>query len=271
MKEAPPKPIRFGDLGLRLTSGLVLALVALVDLWMGGFWVAALVALALVLMLWELHRMATGDGDPLAPAFVVLGISGAGAVFATLWLGFAAGLACLVAGGGLVFVYGGRWAGWLAGGLGYMGVAMCALIPLRELEPNGIAFVLWLVLVVVATDVGAYFVGRLVGGPRLWPRVSPGKTRSGALGGLAAAAAVGLPLGMWAGLGPIETLFLSLGASAASQAGDLLESAVKRRFGAKDASQLLPGHGGVMDRLDGVMGAVWLVAICGLFGLGSLG
>ncbi len=271
MKDASPKPIRFGDLGLRLASGILLALLALVDLWMGGFWVAALVSVALVLMLWELHRMVTGDGDWLAPVFVVLAISGGGAVFVTLFLGFPAGLACLVGGGALVFAYGGRRAAWLVGGLAYMGGAMCALIPLRNLEPNGILFVLWLIVVVVATDVGAYFVGRLVGGPRLWARVSPGKTRSGAFGGLAAAGLVGLPLGLWAGLGPIETLLLSLGASVASQAGDLLESAVKRRFGVKDASHLIPGHGGVMDRLDGLMGAVWLVAICGLFGFGSLG
>ncbi|WP_299131803.1 phosphatidate cytidylyltransferase [uncultured Amaricoccus sp.] len=271
MKDAPPKPIRFGDLGLRLASGVALALIALVDLWMGGFWVAALVAVALVLMLWELHRMVTGDADLLAPSFVVLGICGAGAVFVTLFLGLPAGLACLVAGGALVFAYGGRRVGWLVGGLGYMGGAMCALIPLRNLEPSGMIVVLWLVVVVVATDVGAYFVGRMVGGPRLWARVSPGKTRSGAVGGLVAAALVGLPLGIWAGLGPVEALLLSLGASVASQAGDLLESAVKRRFGVKDASHLIPGHGGVMDRLDGLMGAVWLLAICGLFGLGSLG
>lgn len=271
MKDAPPKPVRFGDLGLRLTSGVLLAAVAVVDVWMGGFWVAAMVALALVLMLWELHRMATGDGSVDNPTFIVMAISGAASVFVTLFLGIAAGIACLFAGAALVFFYDRSKAAWLVGGLLYMGIAMCAFIPLRHLEPNGVLFVLWLIVVVVATDVGAYFVGRMVGGPRLWARVSPGKTRSGAFGGMAAAVLFGLPLAVWAGLGPVEGAFLSLGTSIASQCGDLLESAVKRRFGVKDASHLIPGHGGFMDRLDGVVGGVWFVAICGMFGLGSLG
>lgn len=271
MRDAPPKPVRFGDLGLRLASGLAMAAVALVDVWLGGFWVALLVALALVLMLWELAQMVTGKGDLDAPAFLMPALAGAAAVFATLVAGIAVGLAVLLVGAALVAVLAGRGSGWMAGGLLYMGVAMCALIPLRHIEPNGILFVLWLILVVVATDVGAYFVGRMVGGPRLWPAVSPGKTRSGALGGLGFAVLVGLPIGMAAGLGPVETAALSLGTSIASQLGDLLESAVKRRFGVKDASHLIPGHGGVMDRLDGVMGGVWFVAICGMVGLGSLG
>ena len=175
-------------------------------------------------------------------------------------------------GAALVFAYAGRRAGWLAGGLVYMGIAMCALIPLRHLEPNGVIFVLWLIVVVVATDVG-----------RLFRR--PDARRSPALaarqpgqdpvrrGGRARrrGGAWACRIGLWAGLGAVETILLSLGASLASQLGDLLESAVKRRFGVKDASHLIPGHGGVMDRLDGVMGGVWFVAICGMFGLGSLG
>lgn len=271
MKDAPPKPVRFGDLGLRLASGLAMAAMAMVDVWLGGFWVAILVALALVLMIWELARMVTGTGDLGAPAFLVPALAGAAAVFATLIAGVSLGIAFLLVGAALAAVLCGRRAGWLAGGLLYMGIAMCALIPLRHLEPNGILFVLWLILVVVATDVGAYFVGRLVGGPRLWPAVSPGKTRSGAVGGLVFAMAVGLPMGLAAGLGAGTTIFLSLGTSIASQLGDLLESAVKRRFGVKDSSHLIPGHGGVMDRLDGVVGGVWFVAICGMVGLGSLG
>lgn len=271
MKDAPPKPVRFGDLGLRLASGVALAAVAAVDVWMGGFWVAALVALALGLMIWEYHRMVTGDAGPDTAAFVVMLVSATASVFLTLMSGIVSGMAMLIAGSVLLAILTRRRGPWLIGGLLYMGVGMCALIPLRHLEPHGVIFVLWLIVVVVATDVGAYFVGRMVGGPRLWPRVSPGKTRSGAFGGLACAVLFGLPMGLWAGLGVVETILLSFGASVASQCGDLLESAIKRRFGVKDSSHLIPGHGGVMDRLDGVVGAVWFVAICGLFGAGSLG
>ena len=125
------------------------------------------------------------------------------------------------------------------------------------------------VLVVVAADVGAYFVGRRVGGRKLWPAVSPGKTWSGAFGGLAAAVVVGLVFS-WLVVGwhPWRMGSLSLGIAVCSQFGDLLESAVKRRFGVKDASRLIPGHGGVMDRLDGVMGGVWFFAICDALGIG---
>jgi len=119
----------------------------------------------------------------------------------------------------------------------------------------------WLVLVVVAADVGAYFVGRSVGGPRLWPAVSPGKTWSGALGGVGLAVAVGVSVGHASGWALPRTGVLSACVAVASQAGDLLESAVKRRFGVKDASRLIPGHGGVLDRLDGAMGALWFVAL----------
>ncbi|TPE53558.1 phosphatidate cytidylyltransferase [Amaricoccus solimangrovi] len=271
MRDAPPKPVRFGDLGLRLVSGLALAAIAATDIWLGGLWSAALLAAILVVMLWELDRMVMA-GMPARPAvFPAMAACAALAVFVTYMRGPLPGVALILLGCAVAAAFGGRRRGWLVGGLLYMGLAVCAMVPLRHLEPNGLFFVIWLIVVVVATDVGAYFVGRLVGGPRLWPAVSPGKTRSGALGGLGFATLVGVPIGLWAGQDVFTAAFLSVGVSIASQCGDLLESAVKRRFGVKDASHIIPGHGGVMDRLDGVIGGVWFVAICGLLGLGSLG
>lgn len=271
MSDAPPKPVRFGDLGLRVVSGLILAAIAFVDIWMGGIWSAGLLAALLVIMLWELERMVQGGLARRPLAFPALAVSGALAVFATYLDGLVLGALLIAAGCLIVALVGGRRRGWLIGGLVYMGIAVCAMVPIRHLEPNGLFFVIWLILVVVATDVGAYFVGRVVGGPRLWPAVSPGKTRSGALGGLAIATLVGVPVGLGVGQDLPTAAFLSVGVSIASQCGDLLESAVKRRFGVKDASHVIPGHGGVMDRLDGVLGGVWFVAICGLLGVGSLG
>ena len=153
-----------------------------------------------------------------------------------------------------------------------MTAAMGALLVFRNREPEGVLLILWLVVVVVAADVGAYFVGRRVGGAKLWPAVSPGKTWSGALGGLAAAGLVGCFFA-WLVVGwhPLRIGLLSLGIAVCSQLGDLLELAVKRRFGVKDASRLIPGHGGVMDRLDGVMGGVWFFAIADSLGIGTFG
>jgi phosphatidate cytidylyltransferase len=268
---AAPRIVRFADLGLRLASGLALAVIAVIDIWAGGAWAAAFIAVILVLMLWEYHRMVTGDGRVAAPGFLVAAVAGIAAIVATAIWGATAGMATLAVGAVAVAVAARRWPGWLAAGYLYMGLAMGALIVLRAKEPEGVWLILWLVLVVVAADVGAYFVGRSVGGPKLWSRVSPGKTWSGAVGGLAAAGLAGLVFGMAVGWNAVWIGGLSLGIAVFSQLGDLLESAVKRRFGVKDASALIPGHGGVMDRLDGVMGGVWFFGVCDALGLGVLG
>ncbi len=267
MSGAAPRTVRFADLGLRLASGLVLAAIALVQLWAGGAWAAGFLALALVLMLWEYHRMVTGSEAIAAPSLIVPAAAGVVSLVATAVWGPPIGLPCLVVAAGLVALVGRPRSGWLTAGFVYMTAAMGALIVFRNREPEGVLLILWLVVVVVAADVGAYFVGRRVGGPKLWPAVSPGKTWSGALGGLAAAGLVGC-LFAWAVVGwhPLRIGLLSLGIAVCSQLGDLLESAVKRRFGVKDSSRLIPGHGGVMDRLDGVMGGVWFFAIAELSG-----
>jgi phosphatidate cytidylyltransferase len=136
----------------------------------------------------------------------------------------------------------------------------------------GLAAVLWLFAVVWATDVVAYAVGRALGGPRLWPRVSPGKTWSGAiggtlagmLGGVAVAAAAGVPR-LW----PVA--LVALVASILSQAGDLFESALKRGAGVKDSGRLIPGHGGLMDRLDGFAAAAAFAVLLGTLRAGAGG
>ena len=267
MTGAPPKPIRFGDLGVRLASGLVLACVALADVWMGGLWALALVILLVVLMMWELHRMVTGDGRTPAPAFLLLAAAAALGAVLSVYAGIGAGVAAMLAGAVAVLVLVRPGGAFLAGGLVYVGVPMSALLVFRSDATDGFAIILWLVLVVVAADIGAYFVGRTIGGAKLWARVSPGKTRSGALGGLAFAGLTGVVFSLAAGWNPSRTGALSVGVALASQAGDLLESAVKRRFGVKDSSQLIPGHGGVLDRLDALIGGVWFYGVCALAGV----
>jgi phosphatidate cytidylyltransferase len=156
-------------------------------------------------------------------------------------------------------------AGWLAVGVLYIGLAGIALIELRHDNAAGQANVLFLFLVVWASDIGAYMAGRLVGGPKLAPPVSPNKTWSGAAGGLAAAMLVGVATAMLlapGGAGRAAAVAAMLGIF--SQAGDLLESWIKRRFEVKDSSALIPGHGGLLDRLDGVLAAAPVAALLAL-------
>jgi phosphatidate cytidylyltransferase len=149
----------------------------------------------------------------------------------------------------------------LAAGLLYLVPATAALIWMRDDALVGRVNVLFIVLVVWASDIGAYLAGRLIGGPRLAPAISPGKTWSGAAGGLCSAALVGVAA---AALGTGDILHGALmGAmlGVATQAGDLLESALKRYFGVKDSGRLIPGHGGLLDRLDGMLMAAPVAAI----------
>ena len=177
---------------------------------------------------------------------------------AALWLGGAAWLALialLTLGLGTEWVLlcqrldrGARPAALLAG-VPYVGLGAAALLWLRAGHGGGRRAVLFVVLVVWASDIGAYAAGRLIGGPKLAPAISPGKTWAGAMGGLAAAAAMG-----FANLHPASAL-LAAGLGIAAQAGDLMESAMKRGFGVKDSGRLIPGHGGLFDRFDGLLTA----------------
>lgn len=271
MSEVPPRPVRFADLGLRVASGVVLAALALLNLWAGGAWAMAFISIAFVLTFWEFHRMVTGSQTLTDASLLLPCAAGVVALAVTALWGAPRGLPTLVAGTAVVLLATGARRDWLTAGFLYMALGLGALIVFRNRGPEGALLILWLVLVVVTADVGAYFVGRRVGGRKLWPAVSPGKTWSGALGGLAFAGVTGLVFGMIVGWPPLRVGILSLGIAVCSQMGDLLESAVKRRFGVKDSSRLIPGHGGLMDRLDGILGGVWFFAICDSLGMGAIG
>jgi phosphatidate cytidylyltransferase len=157
---------------------------------------------------------------------------------------------------------------WAATGFFYAAAAEIASVLVRLDQAYGFVALILILLVVWVTDIGGYFAGRGIGGPKLWPRVSPKKTWAGAVGGFVASLVVAAG---FAGFGrmvpPLELgplLLLGAGLSVVSQLGDLFESAVKRRFGVKDSSHIIPGHGGLMDRLDGFVAAVVMAAIFGL-------
>ncbi len=143
--------------------------------------------------------------------------------------------------------------------------ALVALLWLRHQPAFGRETILWLLICIWATDIGAYFVGRTAGGAKLAPRISPGKTWSGLIGGMAWAAVASAATGYVFGLG--ETVHLAIAGAALAvvgQAGDLLESAAKRRAGVKDSGRLIPGHGGLLDRIDGLMAVLVAVALARL-------
>lgn len=147
----------------------------------------------------------------------------------------------------------GKW-GWRSAGLAYIGVACWGLIYLRQ-GFLGRELVLWLFIAVWAADTGAYAFGRLIGGPRLAPVLSPKKTWAGLIGGIACAALAGATAAVWHSLEVLNVAAVGAYLGAVAQGGDLLESWAKRCFGVKDSGSIIPGHGGLFDRVDGLMAA----------------
>lgn len=253
------------ELRLRLLSAAVLIPLVLAATWAGevSFALVVLATGLLVIVEW-LKMIGAGALTGLRfAAFVAL--TAVAAVAATQPA--AATLLTLGAAVGLTVAAG--WAArqrvaprWVAAGMLYSGAAVVALIELRK-GADGFDAVLFVLLVAWTTDTAAFFVGRKVGGPRLWRRVSPSKTWSGAVGGLVAGGLAGGLVALWLDA-PLSAVAFVAGTlvALAAEAGDLLESAAKRRFAIKDAGSLIPGHGGVMDRVDGlVLAALVTVAL----------
>ena len=240
---------RWTDLRARVVSAVVLAPVVLGCLWQGGPYWATLVAIGAAGL--ALEWVALCHVSPAAwPGFGVLAAVLAAPVLAGQDRA-ELGIAALMIGAGLVLLPR-RWR--LAAGVVYAGLGALALVWIRADPVAGRANLVFLVAVIWASDIGAYLAGRLVGGPKLAPAISPGKTWSGAAGGLAAAMATGCAAAAITAPGqPVRAALLAVFLAAASQAGDLLESAIKRGFGVKDSGQLIPGHGGLLDRLDGFL------------------
>lgn len=241
-----PSPGRWADLAPRIATGLGLSATGLLAIWLGGVWFAAFVTLAVVVVVWELARMVRAE----IPV-ILSGLAGAACLTVALappgW-GLPLIMAPVLAGIGRV----GRER--LAFAL-FTVMAVLAGIGLIHLRADfDTVWLVWLVLVVVATDVFGYFAGRLIGGPRFWPTVSPKKTWAGTVAGWIGGAGVGLVL-VLQGVAGGPVIAMSIALSMASQMGDIAESALKRRVGVKDSSNLLPGHGGFFDRFDGVLGA----------------
>lgn len=157
-------------------------------------------------------------------------------------------------------------AGWYVAGFVYALLAALSVLWIRDRADNGLWLVLWVFLVVWATDIGSYFAGRAIGGPKLAPTISPGKTWAGLYGGVAAATVFGGAWALFTGL-PLILLLLAPLFAVVAQGGDLFESWMKRRAGVKDSGTWLPGHGGIFDRLDGLLPVAILTAVAVVTGV----
>lgn len=247
----------WSDLTRRVASGILMAILALGLAWWGGWPFAIFWTAAAVLVLGEWMGIVTGGETPV-PVLVVGGAAIVASVCVAL-LASPALAALLLAGAGLTVagMRRGRPEALVAGaGVPYAGAMAIPVILLRGDHGLGLAAVLFVFAAVWGSDIMAYFTGRTFGGPKLWPSVSPKKTWSGFIGGTLCGAAAAAIVGVVAGAERPGVLFaVGLGLAILSQGGDLLELALKRRFGAKDAGKLIPGHGGLMDRLDGFVAA----------------
>ena len=246
----------------RVVSAIVLVPLAIAAAWAGGWYWAALVTVCAIGLFVEWLMMSQGALKPtlattgavalaIAAPFLALGNINAALVVLSL---------SVIA----VAFRSSAPRSWAIGGFLYAAAAQMSSIVVRLDRSEGFIALVFIFLVVWCTDIGGYFAGRTIGGPKLWPRVSPNKTWAGAVGGfiLSLLVAAGFAMNGFDKMGPL--LLVAAALSVASQLGDLFESAIKRRFGVKDSSHIIPGHGGLMDRLDGYVAAVVLAAILGI-------
>ncbi|MBK1836163.1 phosphatidate cytidylyltransferase [Azospirillum sp. YIM B02556] len=258
---APPTTSRAGDLKVRVLSALVMAPVVLGAVWLGGWVFHALIAFGSVVAVSEWTNIVPSARRLPARLMAAIGI--VVALMVQLAAGPAAALGAAAAFAVLTAVVGGGPdRGLLGFGVLYVAVGMAGLMWLRDLPDVGLSLFLFVLIAIWATDIGAYAAGRSIGGPKLAPRISPKKTWAGLIGGMASSALFGWLVALAFGASrPDIALVLGAAVAVVGQAGDLFESALKRRYNVKDSGQLIPGHGGILDRIDGLLAAAPVLAL----------
>ena len=263
--EPPAQTAKWGDLGVRAASAAVLIPAVLADVWAGGIWFHLFVALIGILMAQEWVNIVHKD-NPLQFALHAAGAM-CGALL-PLDIGLAGGLLAIAvltvvsaaaawreAPGGPV---------WRYLGVPYVSLPPIALVVLRDDPGYGVAAIVLVMLMVWAADTLAYFAGRIIGGPKLAPRISPKKTWAGMGGAMVGSAVAALGVGMALGVPGLWLLLIVAALLAVvEQGGDLFKSAMKRHYGVKDSGRLIPGHGGVIDRVDGLVAVATVAALIG--------
>ena len=244
---------------MRVGSALVLVAIAAVGAYFGGIVAGLVVAAAMVIVHLEWTEITEGrlGGAYLLTILVAIAMVVTGTGHTIPGIGIA-GVAVVLA------AVTGRTV-WRPLGVAYASLMGLCILVLREPPQFGLTALMFLLAVVAATDTGAFFAGRTIGGPKLWPAVSPKKTWAGAIGGLVAAVVVGIAVAAATDI-PVKSGLVAVIVvlSISSQCGDLFESFVKRCFGAKDSGNIIPGHGGLMDRVDGLAFASVTAVLIGL-------
>lgn len=243
------------ELQLRIVSGIVLAVVTLGATWAGGT-VFQLFSVAIALLVYHewstITRLGERDFQGNAFGWLSQAVIAALILFDNAQMALLALAAFAVVGAVWVGLRSGSW--WLPGGIVYAGLTGISLSAIRGDSDIGLVAMIFIFAVVWGTDILAYFIGRAIGGPKLAPRISPGKTWSGAIGGAVSGVIAGVVVFLsHFSMDDVRIPLLALALSVASQIGDLFESYIKRQFAVKDSSRLIPGHGGVMDRVDGLV------------------
>jgi len=264
---APAKSSR--DLVLRIAAAALLAPLALMFVFAGGWLWVLLVSVIAIGLFYEWHEIVDPARNPRTFAAGVIALELIGL---SLWFGWdGIAWAAAVLGVTLVAFMATTERAWLTVGFVYAAAALAASALIRLDGAMGFQALMFTLLVVWASDIGGYFAGRAIGGPKLWPRVSPNKTWAGSGGAVVLSLVVALVV-VWLGWGRlVPVLILAVAVSIVAQLGDLFESALKRRFGVKDSSQIIPGHGGLLDRLDGFVAAIVFVALIGYLRAGADG
>ena len=259
------------NLLMRVAAASVLAPLAIAAAYAGGWLWSALVTLAAVglYLEWLTVVGAAHEIRVTVSGSVALAIAGWYLAADQITLS----LAALALGLAVVVLLSPQRRHWTAAGFLYAAAAQMASVLVRLDQAHGFVALTFVLLVVWVSDIGGYVAGRGIGGPKLWPRVSPKKTWAGAVGGFSGSLVIAAGFAAFGFGKPLPLLVLAAILSVASQFGDLFESAVKRRFGVKDSSHIIPGHGGLMDRLDGYVAAILLAAIFGILrgGTDSIG
>ena len=266
-------PAEAGSLRLRVLSALVLAPLPIAAIWFGGPLLPILTVLAATVMAWEWGRLC-GGGHAGAAAPVLIVTIAIAVVSASLW-GIGVGVLLTLTGALVVWQLAQHHRAaaplWLAAGSLWVALPCIILLWLIQSGNAGRGTLFWVFAVVWATDIGAYAIGRRVGGPLLAPKWSPRKTWAGLVGGIACAAlAGGAMAGVLGATSVLPLVLVSAGLAIVEQFGDLAESVAKRRFGVKDSSGLIPGHGGLLDRLDGLLAVIPVVALLALIDGGGV-
>ncbi len=277
MTEIPDQPqgASWRDLGIRTLSSAVLIPAVLLGVWLGDIWFHLLVALLAVMMA---HEWSNIVHDRSSAQFALHAAGARGGAFLTVALDWPAALLVLVVIACVSIASSAlqkrTMSLWVLVGVPYVGLPAMAFVILRGQTHAGMLTIMWLLVVVWAADICAYFAGRLIGGAKLARRISPRKTWAGLWGAVAGGAVAGLGVAYSAG-SPNLLVFVVLGGLLAivEQLGDLFESALKRHYGVKDSGRLIPGHGGILDRIDGLVAATFclaaIVLAARLFGNGN--